>query len=339
MVVGAVLDGQGRPVCCELWPGNTTDVKTLIPIVDRLKGRFHIRSICVVADRGMISRETIAKLQAAHRDTRFILGARLRCVKEISAEVLSRAGRYHEVYGAKKKSKAPAPLKVKEVLVEDRRYIICHNEDQARKDRADREAIVAGLQERLKQGATSLVGNKGYRKFLRTRPGGGFEIDATKIENDARFDGKWVLQTDTELTATDCALKYKELWMVEHLFRSLKSILETRPIYHKCDETIRGHVFCSFLALVLLKELLARIEARGWHVEWQRLRDDLDGLEEITVKTNGRAFVIRSQTEGDAGKAIQAAGIALGSAVRLLDSDAPPKASPREDRCSAKAKT
>jgi hypothetical protein len=127
--------------------------------------------------------------------------------------------------------------------------------------------------------------------------------------------------------------------MVEHLFRSLKSILETRPIYHKCDETIRGHVFCSFLALVLLKELLARIEARGWRVEWQRLRDDLDSLEEITVQTNGRAFVIRSQTEGDAGKAIQAAGIALGSAVRLLDSDAPPKASPREDRCSAKAKT
>jgi hypothetical protein len=339
MVVGAVLDGQGRPVCCELWPGNTTDVKTLIPIVDRLKGRFHIRSICVVADRGMISRETIAKLQAVHRDTRFILGARLRCMKEISAEVLNRAGRYHEVYGAKKKSKDPAPLKVKEVRVEDRRYILCHNEDQARKDQADREAIVAGLEERLKEGATSLVGNKGYRKFLRTRPGGGFEIDATKIENDARFDGKWVLQTDTELTATDCALKYKELWMVEHLFRSLKSILETRPIYHKCDETIRGHVFCSFLALVLLKELLARIEARGWRVEWQRLRDDLDSLEEITVQTNGRAFVIRSQTEGDAGKAIQAAGIALGSAVRLLDSDAPPKASPREDRCSAKAKT
>jgi len=195
------------------------------------------------------------------------------------------------------------------------------------------------LAEDQQAGATSLVGNKGYRKFLRTRPGGGFEIDATKIANDARFDGKWVLQTDTELTATDCALKYKELWMVEHLFRSLKSILETRPIYHKCDETIRGHVFCSFLALLLLKELLARIEARGWHVEWQRLRDDLDGLEEISVQTNGRAFVIRSQTEGDAGKAIQAAGIALGSAVRLLDSDASPKTSPTEDRCSAKAKT
>jgi transposase len=317
MVVGAVLDGQGRPVCCELWPGNTSDVKTLVPIVDRLKGRFHIRSICVVADRGMISRETIAKLQAAHRDTRFILGARLRSVKEISAEVLGRAGRYREVFGPRKTSKDPAPLKVKEVRVQDRRYIVCHNEDQARKDRADREALLAGLQTRLRQSATSLVGNKGYRKFLRTRPGGGFELDPAKIEKDARFDGKWVLQTDTELAAAECALKYKELWMVEHLFRSVKSILETRPIYHKCDETICGHVFCSFLALVLLKELMTRLESRGWQVEWARLRDDLDALEEMTVTTNGRSFVVRSQTEGDAGKALQAVGIALGPAVRL----------------------
>jgi len=318
MVVGAVLDGQGRPVCCELWPGNTSDAKTLVPIVDRLKSRFHIRSICVVADRGMISRETIAKLQSAHRDTRFILGARLRSVKEISEEVLGRAGRYQEVFGPRKTSKDPAPLKVKEVLVKDRRYVICHNEDQARKDRADREAMLADLPARLRQSATSLVGNKGYRKYLRTRAGGGFELDPAKIEKDARFDGKWVLQTDTELAAAECALKYKELWMVEHLFRSVKSILETRPIYHKCDETIRGHVFCSFLALVLLKELLTRLESRGWQVEWASLRDDLDALEEMTVTTNGRSFVVRSQTEGDAGKALQAVGVALGSAVRLL---------------------
>jgi hypothetical protein len=246
-----------------------------------------------------------------------ILGARLRSVKEISTEVLGRVGCYREVFGPRKTSKDPAPLKVKEVRVGDRRYVVCHKEDQARKDRADREALLAGLQTRLRQSATSLVGNKGYRKFLRTCAGGGFELDPAKIERDARFDGKWVLQTDTELAAAECALKYKELWMVEHLFRSVKSILETRPIYHKCDETICGHVFCSFLALVLLKELMTRLESRGWQVEWARLRDDLDALEEMTVTTNGRSFVIRSQTEGDAGKALQAAGVALGPAVRL----------------------
>ena len=317
MVVGVILDGEGRPVCCELWPGNTTDVTTLIPIVDRLKQRFHIRSICVVADRGMISKDTIQRLQATDRDVRYLLGARLRSVKEVYDQVLRRGGRYHEVYGPKKKSKDPAPLKVKEVWVEDRRYIVCHNEDQAQKDRIDREAIVAALRDQLRQGAKSLVGNKGYRRFLKTRSRGGFEIDEAKIESEARFDGKWVLQTDTDLAPAECALKYKELWMAEHLFRSMKSILETRPIYHKCDETIRGHVFCSFLALLLLKELQARLAARGWQVEWQRVRDDLDALEEITIRTRGRTFVIRSDLQGDAGKAIQAAGVALGSVVRL----------------------
>jgi hypothetical protein len=317
MVVGVILDGQGRPVCCELWPGNTTDVTTLIPIVDRLKERFHIRSVCVVADRGMISRETIRQLQASDRDVRYLLGARLRSVKEIHDQVLRRGGRYHEVYGPKKQSKDPSPLKVKQVWVDDRRYIVCHNEDQAKKDRADREAIVAALRDQLKRGAKSLVGNKGYRKFLKTRSGGGFDIDHAKIESEVRFDGKWVLQTDTELPPAECALKYKQLWMVERLFRTVKSILETRPIYHKCDETIRGHVFCSFLALMLLNELETRLTARGWQVEWQRLRDDLDALEEITVRTRGQTFVIRSDLQGDAGKAIQAAGVALGSVVRL----------------------
>ena len=186
IVVGAVLDNTGRPICCELWPGNTSDAKALIPIVDRLKKRFHIARICVVADRGMISKKTIAELQAAHRDVRYILGARLRAVKEIREQVLAEPGAFEQVYGPKKCSKDPSPLKVKEVRIEDRRYIVCSNEDQARKDRADREAIVDALRDQLKQGDKSLIGNKGYRKYLRTSEGKHFEIDTEKIAGEAR---------------------------------------------------------------------------------------------------------------------------------------------------------
>jgi len=317
MVVGAVLDNAGRPICCELWPGNTTDVKTLIPIVDRLRERFSITRICIVADRGMISKKTIEELQAGHRDVRFILGARLRAVKEIREQVLTAPGAYEQVHGPKIWSKDPSPLKVKEVQVNGRRYIVCHNEDQAKKDRADRQAIVESLRDQLKRGDKSLVGNKGYRKFLKAVDGKRFEIDQAKIEHEAPFDGIWVLQTDAPLTGVEAALKYKELWMVEAVFRCLKSVLETRPIYHKCDDTIRGHVFCSFLALMLLKELQARLEDRGWFCEWERLKNDLDALEEFTVANAGRTFVIRSQVRGDAGKALQAAGVALGPAIRL----------------------
>ena len=98
MVVGAVLDGQGRPICCELWPGNTTDVTTLIPVVDRLKSRFGVRKVCIVADRGMISQETIEALEQPGRDWQYILGARMRSQKEVKEEVLARAGRYRVVH-------------------------------------------------------------------------------------------------------------------------------------------------------------------------------------------------------------------------------------------------
>jgi hypothetical protein len=180
MVVGAVLDNTGRPLCCFLLPGNTADITTLIPVIDQLKDRFGIHDVCVVA----------------------------------------------------------------------------------------------------------------------------------------RFDGKWVLRTNTDLGPADVALKYKDLLLVESLFRNVKSILETRPIYHKCDDTIRGHVFCSFLALLLMKELQLRLEKQGHAVEWRRLLDDLEALEELTVTTGGKTFVVRTATRGDAGKALQAVGVGLGPKIR-----------------------
>jgi hypothetical protein len=319
MVVGAVLDGSGHPICCELWPGNTADVKSLIPIVDRLQKRFEIGRVCIVADRGMISKETIAELQKSARQTRYILGARMRLVKEIRKEVLSDRSPYESVYGPRRTSKDSSPLEVEEVKVDSRRYIVCRNEEQARKDRADRQAIVQSLAEQLQRGDKTLVGNKGYRKYLRTpKASEHFEIDEDKVRDEARYDGLWVLQTDLALSAPEVALRYKELWMVEAIFRTIKSILANRPIFHKCDETIRGHVFCSFLALVLMKELQSRMTQRGWIAEWARLKDDLDNLQEITVRTGGQGFVIRSETRGDAGKAIQAAGVSLGPVIRPL---------------------
>lgn len=317
MIVVAVMDDEGRPVCCELLPGNTADITTLVPVVDRLRERFDIRDVCVVADRGMISEKTITEL--TQRGIHYILGARLRNVKEIRETVLSRAGRYREVHGEREHSKSPSPLKVKQVLVEGRRYIVCHNDEQAYKDQADREAILEKLREQLKRGGTSLVGNKGYRKYLTAAKGGAFEIDEAKVKRDARFDGKWVLRTDTDLPSEEVALRYKDLLLVEDAFRTAKSILETRPIFHKCDDTIRGHVFCSFLALVLMKELQARLESRGWCVEWQRLRDDLDELQELTLPLGEKTFVIRTPPVGEASRAIQAAGVALGSSVRLAE--------------------
>ena len=322
MIVGVVLDGDGRPLCCELWPGNVTDVRTLIPIVDRLRKRFQIRSICVVADRGMISKETMAQLQADERKVHFILGARLRNVKQIYETVLSRGGRYRVVHEARRKSSDPSPLKVKEVRVEDHRYVVCLNNEQAKKDRADREAIVSALREQVPQGAKSMVGNKGYRKYLQN-DGQKFQIDEAKVKQESRFDGKWVLQTDLdqqEMPAEEVALKYKQLWMVEEMFRTAKTLLETRPIYHHCDETIRGHVFCSFLALVLRKELHDRLALQGNKFEWAEILLDLQALQYVEVEQQGKKFLLRSEVQGTCNAVLRAAGVAIPPTVQKIKS-------------------
>lgn len=321
MVVGAVIDNAGNPICCELWPGNTTDVKTLLPIIDRLKKRFHIGQLCIISDRGMISAETIKELE--RRGILYILGARMRKVNEIKNDVLSRAGRYKEVYPAcphrreGQTSKAPAPLKVKEVCIDDRRYIVCLNTKQARKDVADRQAIIASLQEKLKQGAKALIGNKGYRKYIKLS-GEQLTIDAQKIDDDERFDGKWVLRTNTNFSAEKAALKYKELWEVEHVFRDIKSVLNTRPVFHQRDENIKGHVFCSFLALVLRKELDRRLETSGYCFEWSDIKQDLKALQEIIIEDNGKTLAIRSECVRTCGKVFKAVGVALTPTIREI---------------------
>ena len=171
MVVGLVLDAQGWPLCCELWPGNTADSKTLLPVVARLQQRFGVRRMCIVADRGMISAETIAALESKELDCDYILGARMRRVKEVQEQILSDRRAYQEIVPERKTAKDPSPLKVKEVCVEGRRYIVCLNEEQRRKDAADRKAIVKHLREQLKQGDKQLIGNKGYRKYVKAGPG------------------------------------------------------------------------------------------------------------------------------------------------------------------------
>jgi hypothetical protein len=213
MIVGAVLDGDGRPICCEMWPGNTTDVKTLIPIVDGLYRRFGIDKVCIVADRGMISQETIDDLD--QQGWPYILGARMRRNNEVREQVLSDRGRFRVVHAKSADGKDPAPLKVKDVTIDGRRYVVCVNEDEVKKDRADRAAIVAGLREQLRDGDKSLVGNKGYRRFLKVEGPGHFAIDEAKIQEEARYDGTWVLRTSTDLPTAEVALQFKRLWQVE----------------------------------------------------------------------------------------------------------------------------
>ncbi len=198
----------------------------------------------------------------------------------------------------------------------ERRYVVCLNEEERRHDAKAREAIVEHLREQLKRGDKSLVGNKGYRRFLKVAGRDHFAVDEELVQQDARFDGVWVLRTNTDLENEAVAIAYKNLWTVEDLFRTTKSILETRPIYHKCDETIRGHVFCSFLALLLKAELEQRLREREEAWEWAEIIRGLENLQEVEAVFQGRRFYLRSQLVGQAHLAIRASGVAVPPTIR-----------------------
>ena len=207
---------------------------------------------------------------------------------------------------------AETQLFAKEVRHDGRRYIDCRNEAEAEKDRADRQAILTGLEQQLKRGDKALIGNSAYRRYLRrTGKGQAFEIDAGKLAEEARYDGLFVLRTNARITPLQAMIKYRELVHVEALFRRTKCVLRTRPIYHSSDAAIRGHVFCSFLALVLQKELdsLCR-STKGVLVEWADLIRDLDRLQEATIEKDGKRITTRTHAAGQVGRVFQAAGIA-----------------------------
>jgi hypothetical protein len=319
MILAVVIDGDGRPVCSEMWPGNTADVTTLVPVIDRLRRRFAIGRVCVVADRGMISAETMAGLEA--RDLLYILGTRERTDKLVGEVVLADPAPFVPLTIASKTRRKQTDYSAKAVKLGDRRYIVCVNHQEAKKDAADRAALVADLERQLKRGDKALVGNTGYRRFLKTVGEGHFAIDRGKVAEDARFDGVFVLRTNTDLNPLAALLRYKQLWTVEQTFRTEKHLFATRPIFHKLDETIRGHVFCSFLALVLKIELEQRIAASGETGSWPEILIDRDALTETTIEQDAKRFVVRSAPRPAASLALRAAGVALPPTVRQLGAD------------------
>ena len=314
MILAVVIDGDGRPVCSEMWPGNTADVTTLIPVIDRLRARFTIARVCVVADRGLISADTLAELEA--RRLLYILGVRERSDKLVRELVLNDAGPLLPLMMSKRAKQVD--YEAKAVLLAGRRYIVCRNHQEAEKDAADRAAIVAALERQLAKGDKALVGNTGFRRYLKTISDEHFAIDPDKVEEEKKFDGIFVLRTNTDLNPLEAMLCYKQLWTVEQTFRTAKHLLSTRPIFHKLDETIRGHVFCSFLALVLKKALEDRISALGRSGSWPQIIADLNSLTETEIEHDGKRFVVRSAPRPAASLAIRAVGVALPPTVRQV---------------------
>lgn len=308
VVIGIVMRRDGLPIACEVWPGNTADVTRLTVVADLLKKQFHIGKVVIVCDRGMVSKKNLTDLTEAGFE--YIVGVKMRGIIEVNEDVLSRAGRYRKV----RKN-----LEVKEVLVGDRRYVLCLNHEEAKKDRQDREKIVAAIEKKLKAGGVkALIPNRGYKRYLKVTSGE-YSLDQKRIEQEERYDGKYVLRTTCDLPADEVALAYKNLLWIERLFRDLKSLLETRPIYHHWEkDNVKGHIFACFMALYIVVALRKKIEVLEKEVEWADLIRDLSQIRAIQLRLDAQQYLLRTDMPGIAHVAFKAVGVRPPPLAQLL---------------------
>lgn len=309
LVLCVAVDRHGWPIAWEIFPGNTADQVAFVKVLGTLRQRFKIRRIMLVADRGMIAKDTI-ELLSNHAEAPFeyILGCRMRKQKEVTEEVLSRGGKFHQVSDN---------LEVKQVMVQERRYIVCRNPERARADAMQREAVIAQLEAAISRGPKALVSNKGYKRFIKINKGS-MSIDQQAVERDARLDGKFVLRTNTELSTAEVAETYKSLWRVERTFREEKSTLEVRPIFHHRDDTSVGHIVASFLALRLEVDLQRRLDELEVDIPWPNLIRDLCEVRAVRLKLDGESYRVRTDLWGSSYFAFKASRVKPPDRVQRL---------------------
>ena len=276
VTIGLAVTREGIPVRCWVLPGNQNDAKCVDKVQKDLND-WRLGNVIWAMDRGMTSEENRKNLQRA--GGQYILGEKLRG-PNINEEALNRGGRFKKVNDN---------LHIKEVFVGEgsgrRRFVIAYNPEQAEHDKHVRERNLERIEAEL--GALNKQSGKAYLKskyallahrsmgrYLKELKSGKLKVDRAKVRQAEKLDGKYLLSTsDKSLSAEDIALGYKQLMEVERAFRTLKSTLSLRPVYHTKDDRIRAHVLLCWLAL-----LLVRITELETGSTWPKVRTELERL-------------------------------------------------------------
>ena len=250
MIIGVVLTKNGTPLAHHVFPGNTPDATAFSVVIEEMRNRFGIKRVILVGDRGMFNAKIISRIEELSME--YIAGVKMRTVWDVREIVLENKDPFETV---------SENLKVKKVELGGKRYVVCLNEEEAKRAKAVRESVVADLREKLSGGTKGLIGNSAYRKYV-TVEKDAVSLDERKIAADQRYDGKYVLLTNTDLSPRETALSYKELWRVERAFREIKTFLEIRPIHLSREDHVRGHVAICFLAFCLETALLKALRPK-----------------------------------------------------------------------------
>ena len=254
----------------------------------------------------MVSKKNLVLIE--EKGYEYIVGVKMRHLRKVKDRILSTPGRYHPVEDN---------LKVKEVFFEKERYLICSNPQEVVKDREDREAIIANLQHKIKTGSLSKVLTGDAKRFCHIDVEKVL-INQAKVRNEARYDGKYVLRTSTELSSDTVARAYKNLWMIEHAFQDLKNIFKIRPVFHWTEARIKAHIFICFLAFLVTVALQRKLTERGVEESVHKVIRDVARMKAVTLAVKDQVYLLRTELKGFAHAAFRAARLQVPSQVQKL---------------------
>ena len=309
MIVGVVLTRDGIPLAHHVFPGNTPDATAFSVVIEEMRNRFRIKRVILVGDRGMFNATIIRRIEELKME--YIAGVKMRTVVDVKEIVLADRGPFETV---------SPNLSVKNVVVGEKRYVVCHNEEEAKRAKAVREAVVAELREKLSNGPKRLIGNSAYRKYVAVEKEA-IRLDESKIASEAKYDGKYVLLTNTALSAKETALAYKALWQVERAFREIKSTFEIQPVYLSREDHVRGHVAICFLAFCLQTAFrkatrdVKEIEAHSFESLLQSLKE----LRMVELTAGGKSYRVRMEPDKIATAIFRAVGTPIPRRVTMLE--------------------
>lgn len=287
LMVGLLMTRGGIPVGHEVFPGNQVDVVSFPQVVTKLKERFNITRVIWVCDRGMISQANLNVLEGLKQE--YIIGVKMRQLEGGFKAVL--LDDHHTGY-----TKLSNNLFVKVNQINNRRYIVCYNPEQAQIDAINRERFKVIIKKNvLEKTDKSWIVKNGYKKYLKLKEDIIESVDEDRLKKEEIYDGKWILLTNTSLEYTEIAKHYKSLWQIESAFKELKSTLDISPMYHWTEKRIRGHIFICFLALVLELGFKKKL---GDKASYSKVIDDLKKLQASAILVKGKRMIKRTEPVG-----------------------------------------
>lgn len=312
IIIGVLMSQDGMPLAHEVWEGNQSDQKSLKVIVRNLQDKYDIGKVVIVCDRGMVSKKNFEEMEQAEYE--YIVGVKMRHLDASKKNTLLGMAGFEEV---------KENLWVKERTLEGRRYLVCYNPEEATREAQRREFFKKIIQKKVMDYSfKDWIVKNGYKKYV-TIEGKDWQIkmNEERLEEEKIYDGKWVLLTNTEYSAKDCALYYKSLSQVEQGFRDLKSRIETGPIYHWTTRRIRAHVFICFLALLLKIAFQKALKQADPKAVYSEVLQALKDVKATKFQVKDRELILRTALPEKAHLGFRAAGIRIPGDILYLQEE------------------